>query len=77
MQLKKFSLRTRIFVAMILIVVIASILIALITIYQYKEQSNDYHEGRLERKENAIMSRQNGYTLFLKTEFMIYQKLIS
>lgn len=59
MQLKKFSLRTRIFVAMILIVVIASILIALITIYQYKEQSNDYHEGRLERKENAIMSSIN------------------
>ena len=44
---------------MILIVVIASILIALITIYQYKEQSNDYHEGRLERKENAIMSSIN------------------
>ncbi len=59
MQLKKFSLRTRIFVAMILIVVIASILIALITIYQYKEQSNDYHEGRLERKENAIRSSIN------------------
>ena len=56
MQLKKFSLRTRIFVAMILIVVIASILIALITIYQYQEQSNDYHELRLDRKENAIMS---------------------
>ncbi len=59
MQLKKFSLRTRIFIAMILIVVIASILIALITIYQYKEQSNDYHQGRLERKENAIMSSIN------------------
>lgn len=59
MRLKKFSLRTRIFIAMILIVVIASILIALITIYQYKEQSNDYHEGRLERKENAIMSSIN------------------
>lgn len=54
MQLKKFSLRTRIFLAMILLVVIASILIALITIYQYQEQAKDYHEGRLERKENAI-----------------------
>jgi two-component system nitrogen regulation sensor histidine kinase NtrY len=56
MQLKKFSLRTRIFMAMILIVVIASILIALITIYQYQEQSNDYHELRLDRKEKAIMA---------------------
>ena len=56
MQLKKLSLRTRIFLAMILLVVIASVLIALITIYQYKEQADDYHSGRLERKENAIMS---------------------
>jgi len=59
MQLKKFSLRTRIFIAMILIVVIASILIALITIYQFKEQSNEYNQGRLERKENAIMASIN------------------
>ena len=54
MQLKKTSLRTRIFVAMILLVVIASILIALITIYQYNEQSKDYHEARLQRKESTI-----------------------
>ena len=59
MQLKKFSLRTRIFLAMILLVVIASILIALITIYQYKEQADDYHKGRLERKENAIQESIN------------------
>ncbi len=59
MQLKKFSLRTRIFISMILIVVIASILIALITIYQYKEKSDEYHQGRLERKETAIMSSIN------------------
>ncbi len=56
MQLKKTSLRTRIFIAMILLVVIASVLIALITIYQYNEQAKDYHEGRLVRKENAIMA---------------------
>ena len=54
MKLKRFSLRTRIFLAMILLVVVASILIALITIFQYNEQANDYHRGRLERKENAI-----------------------
>jgi len=54
MKLKKFSLRTRIFFAMILLVVIASVLIALITIYQYNEQADDYHRGRLERKESAI-----------------------
>ena len=59
MKLKKLSLRTRIFLAMILLVVIASVLIALITIYQYKEQADDYHSGRLVRKENAIMSSIN------------------
>ena len=50
----KFSLRTRIFIAMIFIVVIASILIAAVTIYQYNEQAEDYHNKRLERKEEAI-----------------------
>lgn len=54
MKLKKFSLRTRIFLAMILLVVIASILIAIVSIIQYQEEANDYHQGRLERKENAI-----------------------
>ncbi len=54
MKLKKFSLRTRIFLAMIMLVVVASILIALVAVYQYNEQTKDYHKGRLERKENAI-----------------------
>lgn len=56
---KKLSLRTRIFVTMILLVVIASILIAGVTIYQYREQSNDYHQERLERKEEQILQSVN------------------
>ena len=52
--INKFSLRTRIFIAMIFIVVIASILIAAVTIYQYNEQAEEYHNLRLERKEEAI-----------------------
>ena len=56
MMNNKISLRTRIFVSMIFLVVIASILIAAITIYQYNEQAEDYHEKRLERKEEAIKS---------------------
>ncbi|WP_343487846.1 ATP-binding protein [Allomuricauda sp. d1] len=40
---------------MILLVVIASILIAGVTIYQYREQSKDYHQNRLERKEEQIL----------------------
>jgi len=52
----KFSLRTRIFIAMIFLVIIASVLIAAVTIYQYNEQAEDYHLNRLERKEEAIKS---------------------
>ncbi len=39
---------------MILLVVIASVLIAGVTLYQYREQSKDYHRNRLERKESQI-----------------------
>lgn len=52
---KNLSLRSRIFVTMILLVVIASVLIAGVTIFQYREQSNDYHEDRLLRKEEQIL----------------------
>jgi signal transduction histidine kinase len=74
MNLKKLSLRTRIFLAMILLVVLASILISAVAIYQYKEQSEDYHTKRLKRKElniqthikSVLNSRQN--TWEVKTE---------
>lgn len=56
MKLKKLSLRIRIFFAMILLVLLASILISAVAIYQYKEQSEDYHRERLERKEENIQS---------------------
>jgi two-component system nitrogen regulation sensor histidine kinase NtrY len=39
---------------MILLVLLASILIAAVTIYQYNEEAKDYHKDRLERKERAI-----------------------
>lgn len=39
---------------MIILVLLASVLIAGVTMYQYREQSKDYHEVRLERKENQI-----------------------
>ncbi len=55
MRLNKLSLRVRIFLAMVLLVLIASILIAGVTIYQYNEEARDYHKERLERKEGAII----------------------
>ncbi len=59
---KELSLRSRIFVSMILLVLISSILIAAITVYQYQEQAQDYHQDRLERKEEQIKQSIN-YTL--------------
>jgi signal transduction histidine kinase len=44
---------------MILLVLIASILIAAVTIFQYNEEAQDYHKQRLERKEFAIVSHIN------------------
>ena len=54
MKLLKISLRNRIFISMILLVLGASILIAGVTVFQYKQESEDYHRERLERKEQAI-----------------------
>lgn len=59
MKLNNLSLRVRIFFAMILLVLIASILIAAVTIFQYNEEAQDYHKQRLERKEFAIISHIN------------------
>ena len=56
------SLRARIFTALIFLVLVASLLIAGVTIFQYSEQSNAYHEQRLERKENQLKKR-IGYLL--------------
>lgn len=55
MKLLKLSLRTRIFISMILLVLGASILILVVTVFQYKEEAESYHKERLDRKEEAIM----------------------
>lgn len=48
---KKASLRIRIFLSMIFLVLLASILILVVTIYQYDEQTKEYNIQRFERKE--------------------------
>jgi len=74
MKLLKLSLRNRIFISMILLVLGASILIAGVTVFQYKQESEAYHRERLERKEEAI--RENikfvleGTTYLVSTENM-------
>ena len=48
------SLRFRIFLAMLLLLLGASVLIAIVTVYQYREEAEDYHKERLSRKEENI-----------------------
>jgi len=77
MKIKHLSLRIRIFLAMILLILIASILIAAVTIYQYKEQTNEYNQGRLERKEESVKSAINywltsGNTFPLESKNLAY-----
>lgn len=66
MKLFTRSLRTRIFLAMILLVLVASVLIAWVTIYQYREEAERYQQDKLERKEAAIRASIN-YTLSTTT----------
>lgn len=54
MRTRKLSLRVRIFFAMILLILLASVLIAVVTIFQFNEQAQNYHKDRLERKEENI-----------------------
>jgi len=61
------SIRFRIFVAMTSLVIIAFGGIAVLTIPQYKEQSNKYHEQRLERKKSQLQ-RSISY-VFQETSF--------
>ena len=51
---RHFSIRFRIFLAMTFLVIIAFGGIAILTIPQYEEQSNKYHEQRLERKKSQL-----------------------
>ena len=53
-QIQNLSLRVRIFVAMVLLTVISTILMAVVSIYQFRKEANEYHKERLERKEIAI-----------------------
>ena len=53
------SLRTRIFLSMIVLIVMASVLLASISIIQFKNEAKEYHQERLERKEDAIKEHIN------------------
>ena len=56
---RRLSLQYRVFLAMVLLIVMSSVLIAWVTIFQYHEQAQEYNTGRLERKETAIRKHIN------------------
>lgn len=53
------SLRIRIFLSMIVLILIASILMASISVIQFKNEARNYHQERLDRKEDAIKEHIN------------------
>ncbi|WP_405221436.1 sensor histidine kinase [Dokdonia sp. Asnod1-B02] len=70
------SLGTKIFTSMLTLVLIAFLMIAGVTYFQYKEQIRDYNEERLERKESSIRKTidfvLNNTSYELKTEKIPY-----
>ena len=82
MKLGRLSLRVRIFLAMIFLVLLASILIAAVAIYQYNEEARDYHNERLERIEENIKQsinyaiRKTTYPVSTETMPLIFKKEI-
>ena len=75
LNFSKVSLRIRIFLSMTLLVLLASILILAVTVYQYDEQTQDYNIKRFERKEATTIETidlelTNKTTYPVKTEFL-------
>ncbi|WP_422851709.1 sensor histidine kinase [Flavobacterium nitratireducens] len=58
-KLSMLSLRVRIFLSMIVVIIISSVLLASISIIQFKNEAKEYHRERLERKENAVKEHIN------------------
>jgi two-component system nitrogen regulation sensor histidine kinase NtrY len=58
-KISMLSLRIRIFLSMILLIIVASILLASISIIQFKNEAMQYHQERLEHKEDAIKENIN------------------
>ena len=67
-RFKNISLKIRIFLSMILLVLLASVLILVVTVYQYDEQTKEYNIQRFERKE-AISKKTIELELSNKTTY--------
>jgi len=58
-KMSMLSLRIRIFLSMIVLILIASILMASISVIQFKNEARNYHQELLERKEDAVKEHIN------------------
>ncbi|MFD0964400.1 sensor histidine kinase [Pseudofulvibacter geojedonensis] len=74
-MLKNLSLRLRIFLSMIFLVLLASVLMVITAVYQYHGEAQEYHDERLLRKEHTVKD-QIGYELKNRTNYPIITKNI-
>lgn len=58
-HIMKISLRLRIFISMIFLTIISSVLMGVVTVYQFKKEARNYQQDRLVRKENAVNEHVN------------------
>jgi signal transduction histidine kinase len=58
-KISMLSLQIRIFLSMIVLIIVASMLLASISIFQFKNEAKEYHQERLDRKEDAIKENIN------------------
>jgi two-component system, NtrC family, nitrogen regulation sensor histidine kinase NtrY len=58
-KMSMLSLRIRIFLSMIVLILIAASLMALISVIQFKNEARRYHQERLDRKEDAVKENIN------------------
>lgn len=58
----QFTLRTRIYVSMLMMILLSFIVIGITTFFNFKTQNESYHYNRLERKENAVITALSYFT---------------
>lgn len=68
------TLQTRIFLTMLILNIFMAVSLILVAIYQYREQAENYHLNRLERKENSV-KRDIEYQLDNTTFLVVTEKL--
>ncbi len=57
-----FSLRTRIYISMLMMIMVSFVIIGIVTVRHFMVENEEYHQKRLERKETAVI-KSIGYFL--------------